>query len=231
MGKKLSKNGIARIDNAFTIRAKAFCNAGSVGIGKRNKSGITIRKKSITKKTVSSASAINPHGAGRDSGGWPSESSSKANLSLDCDFEYAGSGAGSFFFFGLSLATGRKNDNRSKNFAERTATVAAQSVAKNAVPTITVGRAEPAAARIAIAVAGINCTELVLIARKVHIAFDATPGRGFNDSKSRIARNPSGVAALPRPSMFAAMFISIEPIAGWSGGTSGNNRCINGRNP
>ena len=99
------------------------------------------------------------------------------------------------------------------------------------MPTITVGRAAPAAARIAIAVAGINCTELVLIAKKVHIAFEATPGRGFNDSKSRIARSPSGVAAFPSPSMFAAIFISIEPIAGWSGGTSGNNRCISGRNP
>src|SRR4029077_13211275 len=140
-------------------------------------------------------------------------------------------GVDSLFFFGLSLATGRKIDNRSKNFAERTATVAAQSVAKNAVPTITVGLADPAADRIAIAVAGISCTELVVIARNVHIAFEATPGRGFIDSKSRIARNPSGVAALPSPRMFAAMFINIEPIAGWSGGTSGNNRCIKGRNP
>src|SRR2546430_5025371 len=57
----------------------------------------------------------------------------------------------SFFFFEPSLATGRKNDNRSRNFAERTATVAAQSVAKTAVPTLTVGRAEPAAAEIALA--------------------------------------------------------------------------------
>ena len=112
------------------------------------------------------------------------------------------------------MCLGGKNDKRSKNFAERTATVAAHNVAKNAVPTITVGLVDPAAARIAIAVAGINCTELVLIARNVHIAFEATPGRGFNDSKSLIARNPSGVAALPSPSMFAAMFINIEPIAG-----------------
>ena len=56
------------------------------------------------------------------------------------------------------------------------ATVAAQSVASSAVPTIAVGRVDPEAARIAIAVAGINCTELVLIARNVHIAFVATPG-------------------------------------------------------
>jgi hypothetical protein len=63
------------------------------------------------------------------------------------------------------------------------ATLAAQSVASNAVPTIAVGRVEPDAARIAIAVAGTNWTELVLIARKVHIAFVATPGRGFSDSR------------------------------------------------
>ena len=94
------------------------------------------------------------------------------------------------------------------------ATVAAQSVASSAVPTIAVGLVDPEAARIAIAVAGTNCTELVLIARKVHIAFDATPGRGLRVSRSRIARRPSGVAALPRPSMFAAMFISIDPMAG-----------------
>src|SRR5881227_1735880 len=96
------------------------------------------------------------------------------------------------------------------------ATLAAQSVARSAVPTMAVGRDDPAAARIAIAVAGINCTELVLIARNVHIAFEATPGRGFSDSRSRIARSPSGVAALPSPSMFAAMFINMDPIAGWS---------------
>src|SRR3954463_15211112 len=106
------------------------------------------------------------------------------------------------------------------------ATVAAHSVANKAVPTIAVGLVEPDAARIAIAVAGTSCTELVLIARNVHIAFEATPGRGLSVSRSRIARNPRGVAALPRPSMFAAMFMSIEPIAGWSWGTSGNNRCM-----
>ena len=94
------------------------------------------------------------------------------------------------------------------------ATLAAHKVARSAVPTIAVGLVDPDAARIAIAVAGINCTELVLIARKVHIAFVATPGRGLSASKSRIARRPSGVAALPRPSMLADIFINIEPIAG-----------------
>ena len=111
------------------------------------------------------------------------------------------------------------------------ATVAAHNVASSAVPTIAVGRVDPAAARSAMAVAGINCTDAVLIARNVHIAFDATPGRGLSVSRSRIARNPSGVAAFPSPSMFAAMFMSIEPIAGCSGGTSGKRRRMIGRKP
>src|SRR5437773_12524161 len=109
------------------------------------------------------------------------------------------------------------------------ATLAAHSVARSAVPTIAVGRVDPDAARIAIAVAGINCTELVLIARNVHMAFVDTPGRGLSDSRSSIARRPSGVAALPRPSMLAAMFITIDPVAVCWGGTSGKRMCMMGR--
>ena len=111
------------------------------------------------------------------------------------------------------------------------ATLAAHNVASSAVPTIAVGLVDPDATRIAIAVAGINCTELVLIARNVHIAFVATPGREFSDSRSRIARKPSGVAALPKPSMLADMFITMQPIAGCSGGTSGKRRRMMGRKP
>ena len=36
-------------------------------------------------------------------------------------------------------------------------------------------------------------------------------------------RQPTGVAALSNPSIFAAIFIMIEPYAGLSGGNSGNN--------
>src|SRR2546429_6214879 len=88
------------------------------------------------------------------------------------------------------------------------ATLAAQSVASSAVPTIAVGRVDPEAARIAIAVAGINCTELVLIARDAHIPFVATPGRGVSVSRARIARKPSGVAAVPKPKQFSGTFIT-----------------------
>ena len=104
-----------------------------------------------------------------------------------------------------------------------------QQEAKNAVPMICVGFFAPAAARIATVVAGINCTELVLIARNVHIALLAVPGRGFSFSRSCMARRPSGVAALLSPSMFAAMFITIEPIAGCVAGTSGKSHFNTGR--
>ena len=117
----------------------------------------------------------------------------------------------------------------SKNFTEMMATAVEQQDAKNAVPMICVGFFAPAAARIATVVAGINCTEAVLIARKVHIALLAVPGRGLSFSRSCIARSPSGVAALLRPSMFAAMFMTIVPIAGCVAGTSGKSHFSTGR--
>ena len=103
-------------------------------------------------------------------------------------------------------------------------------MAKSEVPTMAVGFFAPLAARMATAVAGMSCTLLVLIARKVHMAFVAVPGCGLSPSKSFMARSPNGVAALPSPSMLAAMFITIAPIAGWSPGTSGKSRRITGRN-
>ena len=61
-----------------------------------------------------------------------------------------------------------------------------------------VGFVDLFAARMAMAVTGMSWMPLVLIARKVHIALVAVPGRGLSVSKSRIARSPSGVAALPK---------------------------------
>ena len=54
------------------------------------------------------------------------------------------------------------------------------SVASRVVPTIQVGFFEPLAAKTAMAVTGINWTEPVLMARKVHIALLAVSGCGFN---------------------------------------------------
>lgn len=43
-----------------------------------------------------------------------------------------------------------------------------------------------------------------------------------------MALRPVGVAALSRPSMLAAMFIKMLPMAGWFLGMSGNNRVNTG---
>ncbi len=43
-----------------------------------------------------------------------------------------------------------------------------------------------------------------------------------------MARMPNGVAALPNPRALAAMLRIIAPIAGCSGGTSGNSRTMSG---
>ena len=64
-------------------------------------------------------------------------------------------------------------------------------------------------------------TEEVLITRNMISGLEATPGRGFRVSSSFMARSPSGVAALSRPSMLAAMFMVMLPMAGWPAGTSG----------
>src|SRR5207247_7471815 len=100
-----------------------------------------------------------------------------------------------------TAAIGRANNGKfSRNFTAMIAVVAAHKVASSAVPTIAVGLVDPAATKIAIAVVGISCTDAVLIARNVHMALVAAHGCGLSDSRSRIARKPSGVAAFPRPS-------------------------------
>ena len=102
----------------------------------------------------------------------------------------------------------------SRNLAAVTPATHAQVVQNSAGATMIVGFLEPLATRMPITVAGISCTLLVLMARKVHMALVATPGRRLSRSRSAIARRPKGVAALPRPSMLAAMFMTIAPIAG-----------------
>ncbi len=102
----------------------------------------------------------------------------------------------------------------SSNLHVPMAKACAIAVAASAVPMIAVGFLLPAAASKAITVTGISVIELVLIASSMHIAFVATPGRWFSFSSSFMARNPSGVAALFSPRIFAAIFMMIAPIAG-----------------
>ena len=69
----------------------------------------------------------------------------------------------------------------------------------------------------------------VLRAQKRAWASVAVPASGFSRSSSSMALIPNGVAALPRPSMLAAMFMVIAPMAGESGGTDGKRRRSTGR--
>ena len=110
-----------------------------------------------------------------------------------------------------------------------TPALAAHTDERNAVTTMAVGLFAPAVARMVIAISGRIWIEAVLSARKVTMALVAVPGRGLIASSRRMARRPSGVAALPRPSMFAAMFMTMAPIAGCSAGTSGKSRRSTGR--
>ena len=57
----------------------------------------------------------------------------------------------------------------------------------------------------------------------------AVSGFGLSVWSSFIAFSPAGVAALSSPSMLAAMFMTIAPKAGWSGGTDGKIRTSSGR--
>ena len=91
------------------------------------------------------------------------------------------------------------------------------------------GSREPAAARNAMTPVGSSVTLEVLMARKRAMASVAVPGWGFSLSSSCIARIPKGVAAFPRPRALADMLRIMAPMAGCSGGTSGNNRTISGR--
>src|SRR5690554_5886005 len=116
-----------------------------------------------------------------------------------------------------------------RSFAAIMATIVEQEVAKIDGTRMAAGFDAPAAARTAITPSGSIVTLEVLIARNRHIAFVAVPFWGLIFSSSVIAFMPIGVAAFPRPSILAAIFIIIALMAGCSAGTSGNSRTMTGR--
>ena len=110
-----------------------------------------------------------------------------------------------------------------------TAVVVEQIVAKSVGIQIAHGSLELAAARTPIVPSGGSMvTAEALIARKRTIAFEAEPPPRLSFESSLIAFSPKGVAAFAMPSMFDAMFMTIAPMAGWSGGISGNSRRVSG---
>ena len=74
---------------------------------------------------------------------------------------------------------------------------------------IAVGLLEPYASLRAIIVVGIIVTPAVFKTKKVIIAFEAVSFLEFIFWSSLIALKPKGVAALPRPSIFAAILEAI----------------------
>src|SRR5690606_39562490 len=87
--------------------------------------------------------------------------------------------------------------------------------------TISPGLAAPAAARRAMAVDGTRPMAALLRARKVIMAWLASPGRGLRRLSSCMVFSPKGVAALARPRKLAARLRAMALKAGWPLGTVG----------
>src|SRR5690625_7239046 len=88
------------------------------------------------------------------------------------------------------------------------------------VPTISVGETESYCILIAMTVVGIIVKPDVFRAKNVIIDRDAV-SEPLNAFICSIALIPIGVAALPKPKIFAVKLDKIYPIAGWSAGMSG----------
>src|ERR1700730_13890045 len=144
MAKKLSTNGIARIDNALMLRTKICCDSISGGTGRLKSPGEVIRRKSAKKKTTSRTTPIKPS-ADRRRGGSSTIGISSGNFVVDLRVRWGDSSKTL-----PRSCFGRKMASLSKNLAEMTATVAAQSVAVKAVPTIAVGALHTERAQITI---------------------------------------------------------------------------------
>lgn len=60
---------------------------------------------------------------------------------------------------------------------------------------------------------GINCRDDILRIKNEHISFVAVFLSGLSFCNSSIAFNPEGVAAQPRPNIFATIFVLIYSFA------------------
>ena len=91
-----------------------------------------------------------------------------------------------------------------------------------------VGWAAPICALYTMMLTGINVSPLVLSTRNIIIGLVAVSFFGFSSCSCSMAFSPSGVAALSRLSMLAAMFMKMLPVAGCPFGMSGNRRVNTG---
>ncbi len=92
------------------------------------------------------------------------------------------------------------------------------------------GSAAPICARTVKMVAGMTVTADVLMTRKRIISSLAVCLSGFSSCSSSMALRPRGVAALSSPSMLAAMFMTMLPVAGCPAGMPGKSRRSRGPN-
>ena len=88
---------------------------------------------------------------------------------------------------------------------------------------ISVGCAAPSCARYTNIEIGISVSPEVFSTRNMIMGFVAVSFFVFSSCSCSIAFRPNGVAALSSPSMFAAMFMKIEPVTGCPLGISGNS--------
>ena len=92
-----------------------------------------------------------------------------------------------------------------------TPTTAAPMVAIHTGRIIAVGLLEPSEVRMAMTVVGMIWIEAVLIIMNIAMELVKVSFCGFFFCRVFIAFNPNGVAAFPKPSMFATMFMDISP--------------------
>ena len=128
----------------------------------------------------------------------------------------------------LKFLTFSTFDLSEKNFEAIIATVVENKVARMAGIIIEAGAEAPATALTVMTPSGRMVTLDVLMARKSTMESVAVPFSGFISSSSFIAFMPIGVAAFPRPSILAEMFIIIADRAGCPSGMFGKSRFITG---
>lgn len=114
------------------------------------------------------------------------------------------------------------------NLVKNMPVTAAHIVAIHTGKIIAVGLLEPSEFLIAITVVGIICIDAVFKTIKVAIELDNTFLSLFSFCKLFMAFSPNGVAAFPKPNIFAIIFIDISLCTSEFGATSGNRNFIIG---
>ena len=103
-----------------------------------------------------------------------------------------------------------------------------QNVASRSGTNTSVGCSAPICARYTMMETGMMVSPEVLSTRNIIIGSVAVSLRGLSVWSCSMAFSPSGVAALSSPSMLAAMFMKMDPVAGCPLGMPGNSRVNTG---